>query len=147
MSPILLWFLAGIGFFAIELILPGFIVFFFGLGAWCTSLTLYFFSPSLSGQLMIFMGTSLAALVLLRSWLSGIFHGEKLEQNDSTSVVPSGATGIVTESICPPSRGRVKYGGSFWQAEAEEPIEQGAVVTIIRQQDLLVYVKPALTEE
>ena len=147
MSPILLWFLTGIFFFTVELILPGFIVFFFGLGAWCTSLALYFFSPPLSGQLSIFLATSLVALFLLRAWLRGIFLGSSNLQDDSVNMEPAATTGVVTEDIIPPAHGKVQYGGTYWQAEADEKIVSGSVVKIIEQKNLLVKVQPAKQEE
>jgi membrane protein implicated in regulation of membrane protease activity len=53
LSPVLLWFLAGLVFFALELLLPGLIVFFFGIGAWCAALAVYCLPMSLSGQLLV----------------------------------------------------------------------------------------------
>ena len=142
-SPILAWFLAGILFFATELALPGFIVFFFGLGAWCVALSLWFVDLSLSAQLGLFIACSVLSLVLLRSWLRGIFAGRSLEEDDSATVEPASVTGIVTRDIVPPAEGQVKYGGSFWRAAADERIVSGTVVRIVEQKDLLVRVTPA----
>lgn len=147
MSPVLLWFLTGIFFFAVELALPGFIVFFFGLGAWSTALAMYFFNPELSGQLSIFLATSLLTLFLLRVWLRGVFLGSSRLEDDSVNMEPISSTGVVTEDILPPARGKVQYGGTFWQAEADENISTGHVVTIIEQKNLLVKVRPAKKEE
>jgi len=33
----LLWFLLGLGVMALELVLPGFVIIFFGIGAWITA--------------------------------------------------------------------------------------------------------------
>jgi len=147
MSPILLWFLTGIFFFAVELALPGFIIFFFGLGAWFTALAMYFFNPPLSGQLSVFLGTSLLTLFLLRAWLRNAFFGASKLEDDSVNIEPISSTGTVTEDILPPARGKVKYGGTFWQAESDERIKTGSVVTIIEQNNLLVKVQPVEKEE
>ncbi len=141
-SPILAWFLTGILFFATELALPGFIVFFFGLGAWCVALSLWFVDLSLTAQLGVFIVSSLVSLVLLRSWLCGIFSGRSLQEDDSATVDPSSVTGTVTRDIVPPAEGQVKYGGSFWRAAANERILSGTVVRIVEQKDLLVRVVP-----
>ena len=37
-KPELVWFIAGLGLFLLELVLPGFVIFFFGIGAWVTAL-------------------------------------------------------------------------------------------------------------
>ena len=36
--PVLFWFLFGIFCLVLELVMPGFFIFFFGLGAWCAAL-------------------------------------------------------------------------------------------------------------
>ncbi|HEB51594.1 MAG TPA: NfeD family protein [Desulfobulbus sp.] len=141
-SPILAWFLAGILFFVTELALPGFIVFFFGIGAWCVALVLWFVDCSLSAQLGLFIVSSLVFLLLLRSWLRTIFSGRSLQEDDSATVQPASVSGIVTRDIVPPAEGQVKYGGSFWRAAAEEKIVSGTVVRIVEQKGLLVRVVP-----
>ncbi len=146
-SPTLAWFLAGIFFFAVELALPGFVLFFFGVGAWCTALVVYGTGLSLTGQLTVFLCATLASLVLLRRFLRNIFSGTVRREHDSVSVVPQSATGIVTEDIVPPAKGQIRFGGSYWRATADEQISKGTVVEIIEQQDLLARVRPAQTEE
>lgn len=141
-SPVLAWFLTGILFFAVELALPGFIIFFFGIGAWCVALVIYFTTVSLSGQLAIFLVSSLVSLLLLRAYLRGVFLGKSLHEDDSVNVVTTSANGTVTEEILPPAEGRVKYGGSFWRAIADEPVARDTVVRIIEQKDLVVKVMP-----
>ena len=71
-SPILAWFLVGIAFFVFELAVPGFIIFFFGIGAWCTALAVYLSDVPLSGQLVVFLVTSLITLFLPRKGLSSL---------------------------------------------------------------------------
>ena len=147
MSPVLIWFILGIAFFVVELILPGFIVFFFGLGAWCTALVQYAHPLPLSGQLMVFLGASLVTLLLLRAWLRSVFLGASRREDDSITVEPDRGTGTVVEDIVPPASGRVKYGGTFWRAEAQQPIPSGTVVRIVAQKDLLVQVEPMEEEK
>jgi membrane protein implicated in regulation of membrane protease activity len=144
-SPILAWFLAGIAFYVIELILPGFVIFFFGAGAWCVALTLAVLDLSLSVQLMIFISCSLISLLLLRSWLRTVFLGDSSEQADSVTMTDEPATGMVVEAIVPPGQGRVQYGGSYWNAVADEPVPENTVVQVVEKKDLLIKVC-ALTE-
>ena len=142
MSPVLIWFILGIAFFVVELVLPGFIIFFFGLGAWCTALVQYVYPLGLSGQLLVFLAASLLTLLLLRTWLRSVFLGVSRQEDDSVTMEPDRGTGTVIEDIVPPAPGRVKYGGTFWRAEAEQPIASGTVVRILAQKDLLVRVEP-----
>ena len=140
-SPVLAWFLIGIFFYAVELALPGFIVFFFGIGAWCTALAVYMMDISTSAQLGVFLVTSLATLFLLRKYIQTVFIGSTKEDDASVKAGPVADTGVVTEDIIPPGKGRVKYGGSFWKAVAEEPISAGTTVKIISQDNLEVKVR------
>ena len=142
LSPILLWFLAGILFFALELVLPGLIVFFFGIGAWCTALTVYLLPKPLANQLLVFLVASILALILLRSTLKKVFLGRTLEVDTMDGGIPPGATGEVIEDILPPAAGKIKYRGSFWQATAEEPLHTGTIVRILEKSNLTVKVGP-----
>ena len=141
-SPILAWFLVGIAFFVIELGLPGFIIFFFGIGAWCTALAIYLIDLSLSAQLGVFLVTSLVTLFLLRKYIQKVFIGTSQHDDPSVKAQPVADTGIVEEDIVPPAKGKVKFGGSFWNAEAEVVIKSGSVVQIIEQDNLVVKVRP-----
>ncbi len=140
-SPVLAWFLVGIACYVIELALPGFIIFFFGFGAWCVALVLAVIDVSLTQQLIIFLVCSLVTLGLLRSRLRSVFLGSALEQDESVNVDSAQATGTVTEAIVPPAMGQVKYGGTFWRAAAGEEIPVGTVVDIVEKKDLIVKVR------
>ncbi len=140
-SPVLAWFLVGIVCYVIELALPGFIIFFFGVGAWCVALVLAMTDVSLTIQLVIFLVCSLVSLGLLRSWVRSVFLGGAGEEDDSVNMDTVPATGTVTEAIVPPAGGRVKYGGSFWRAVADEEIEEDTVVVIVEKKDLIVKVR------
>ena len=140
-SPILIWFLLGVAFFVIELALPGFVLFFLGIGAWCAAAVLAVLHVPLTAQLLIFIACSLLSLILLRSRLKSIFSGKSSEEADSVTMNSAPATGVVTDAIIPPADGRVKYGGSFWRAAADEPIAEGAVVLIVEKKDLIIKVR------
>lgn len=146
-SPVFIWFLLGVVFFVTELILPSFVLFFLGVGAWCTASVLAVSDVSLTVQMIIFMVSSLITLIQLRSRLRSIFLGDSSEEDDSVNVDSSPSTGIVTEAIVPPGHGRVKYGGSFWRAIADEPIPVDTVVQVIERKNLIVQVCPLHSEE
>ena len=147
-SPVLAWFLVGIAFFIVELVVPGFVIFFFGIGAWCTALVAYLTDVSLSTQLLIFLAASLATLILLRTYLQKLFIGRFQLDEAPPQAQPVATTGVVTEDIFPPAPGKVKYGGSYWTARADEPISRGTVVKVVQQENLEVRVHPlSETEE
>ena len=145
-SPVLVWFLSGVAFLGLELLLPGLIVFFFGLGAWCAALALYFIPMNLASQLLVFLGASLLCLLLLRSTLKKVFLGRTLDQDGMDTSLPLQGTAEVIEDIVPPALGKVKYSGTFWQASSHSPLPKGTVVRILEKQNLTLVVGPADTQ-
>ena len=146
-SPVLLWFVAGLVFFFVELILPGFIVFFFGLGAWVTALLSFFLPIPPLPQLGIFLFASLLSLFALRRYLSPVFIGQSKKEHDSMESEGIGATVEVVSEIDPPGEGRIRYSGSYWRAAAEEHVAVGEFVEIIDRQNMLMLVKSSQTQE
>ena len=146
MSPVLVWFLVGIVFLALELFLPGLIVFFFGLGAWCVALVLPLVGMSLPMQLLVFLLASLVLLLALRSFLKKVFLGRTLEKDAMGSTQLLEGTGEVIEDILPPAFGKIKYSGSFWQASADQPLLKGTAVRILEKNNLTVKVGPLTTQ-
>ena len=145
-SPVLLWFLTGVLCFVLELLLPGLIIFFFGLGAWCAALVLYLIPMSLSSQLLVFLVSSLFFLIVLRSALKKVFLGRTLDKDAMDSSLPMTGTAEVIEDIRPPALGKIKYSGSFWQARADQPLLKGAVVRILEKKNLVIKVGPIDSE-
>ena len=78
MSIYLIWFLIGMGFLIAELISPAFILFFFGLGAWVTSIAIALFPDlTFNQQVIIFSSSSIALLLVLRNYVKIIFLGNQ----------------------------------------------------------------------
>jgi len=66
-SSELLWFVVGLVFMLAELALPGFVIIFFGIGAWVTAVCVALgIVDSFNGQLAIFLISSILTLVLFR---------------------------------------------------------------------------------
>ena len=64
--PEIFWFILGLGLFLLELVMPGFIIFFFGLGAWITALVCLIGNPGTNLQIIIFALSSAVLLIALR---------------------------------------------------------------------------------
>ena len=142
-SPGLLWLSIGVILFVMEMAVPGFILFFFGLAAWITAVGSYFFDWSINIQLSVFLVASLGSLFGLRRFVQKIFIGDSKEDGQDTIMAQGGEKCTVTRAINPPAEGQVKFVGTFWRATAEEPFEEGEVVIIEKQEDLLITVKKA----
>lgn len=140
-TPSLIWFLAGIVLFLLEMALPGFILFFFGLGAWLTAAVSWFFPLSLNGQILVFIIASLISLLCLRSFVKSAFFGRAIPGEGDSALATPGAQAVVVAAIVPPAEGKVKYSGTSWRAIADERIEAGEITKIVSQDGLIMKVK------
>lgn len=139
------WFLLGIGLFLAEMVVPGFVIFFFGVGAWVTAMCIWIgFASSNTPQLLIFLISSLVALALFRSKgkqnLIGKVTG--VLGRDQTIDDIRGERAIVMRDITPGVLGgKVEYHGTLWDAEADIPIATGTTVEILGRKDLTLNVR------
>lgn len=139
--PALIWFILGVVCFLLEMMVPGFIVFFFGVGAWITAIVCWFTPLGINSQLGVFLAGSLLSLLALRGLVRRTFIGGSSHGEETSSVAQPGETAEVAETITPPFEGKVSYSGTLWRATAEEEIVKGEVVTIISQDGLVMRVK------
>jgi len=129
----LIWFILGFVFAFLELFLPSFILIFFAIGCWGSTLILLLWDLSLTQQILMFIVTSIISLLLLRKWLIQTFRGiSDVVQDQDFDDFPRGEHVQVSKIITPDKMGRVQYRGTDWDAVAEEMIEPGEIVEIIR---------------
>ncbi len=140
-SPWLLWLSIGVILFVMEMAVPGFIMFFFGLAAWITGLGAYLFGWNLNTQLAVFLIASLVTLFGLRGVVKKVFIGDSKEDGQDTILAKGGEKCTVTQAIHPPAEGQVKFAGTFWQATGDEVLAEGEVALIVKQEELLITVK------
>ncbi len=134
----LFWLIIGVMLFVMEMAVPGFVLFFFGVGAWVVAGVTWLYPISIAVQLTIFLIASLATLGIFRKFLKGSFFS-----GDDVDVVifEEGEECEVTEAIYPPGKGKVKFSGTFWRATADEPIEAGEIVVVEKRTNLVIHVK------
>jgi len=117
-------------------------MFFFAVAALLTALVAWLFPIPIAWQLVIFIGASVGSVLLLRKRLQQrLLPAEDEESEPDVAGAVPGDRAVVTGTIAPPAEGRIKYAGSFWRATADEPIDEGEIVTIVRQKGLVVYVE------
>ncbi|MHC4638736.1 MAG: NfeD family protein [Planctomycetota bacterium] len=143
LKPEVIWFLIGILLLIMEFVLPGLIVFFFGVGACIVGVTCIFRDISINAQLIIFISSSVLSLALLRKWLKGIFLGHTTSKQELSEDMKDfiGQRAVVREKITPNLPGKVELHGTNWQAQADEEIEEGTAVEIISKENLTLKVK------
>jgi membrane protein implicated in regulation of membrane protease activity len=138
----LLWLLAGVLLIGLELLTPGFVVIFFGIGALLTGL-LSLLIPGLSAsvllQFLIWGGSSLLSLFALRRFFKRTFRGKEIEDNGQDEFV--GQTAQVTEAITQKKPGRVSFQGTTWKAVTyDSDLTAGDSVEIMKKDNLTLIV-------
>jgi inner membrane protein len=131
MEPITLtwwaWLIVGIVLMVAELLFPtGFFLFFFGVGGVVTGVfALLGLVPSFVAQGLLFVGISLASVILLRKPLLAKFNFR-----NRTHIVDSlvGETAHALEPIAPQAFGKVELRGSSWSALNTGSVPIGADV-------------------
>lgn len=138
-----LWMYAGAILMLLELLAPGFVIFFFGLSAATVGLCRFAFGDAfdLTWQLAAFSAFSIVYLVFLRQRMKKVFSGTVETsradfQNDNV-----GRIGKVTVAVNPPLAGRVLVGDAEWNAVSEAPLAVGADVRVVAQDNLTMKVE------
>ncbi len=140
-NPAVIWFLIGLGLLLLELVLPGFVVMFFGIGAWIVALLLAFFDIGTEFQILIFLVTSIIGLIALRKVLKKKFFDKKDEKIEDQLEEFIGKTAEVLDDFTK-GTGKVEFKGTHWKAVSESDLKKGDRVTIIEKDSLTLIVKP-----
>ena len=138
-----LWVYAGCALMFLELIVPGFVLFFFGLAAATVGVLRAVFGEAfdVSWQLATFSLASVVYIAVLRRLLKKVFVGGKIEAATDFDNESVGRVGRVTEPIDPPKSGRVLIGDAEWTAVADMPISAGSDVRVVAQNNLTMSVE------
>ena len=133
METEIIWLLVGIVLLFAEFFIPSFVIAFFGGGALLTALSTWVgITPTIQGQLLVFILTSILLLVILRRYLKRIFMGRTQDEDDAHSFnIEIGKIVPVVEYIQPGEvGGKVRYQGTNWEARADEAVAPGESVRI-----------------
>ena len=143
LRPEIIWTLVGLALMFLELMLPGLIVLFFGIGALIVAAVCFFAEISFNWQLVIFIVSSLTLLVVLRGLLRKAFKGLSSSSTGAEGNLSEfiGERAIVKQTITPQRPGKVEFHGSNWSATAEGTIEEGTTVEITAQNNITLKVK------
>jgi inner membrane protein len=140
--PELLWFLIGLILFLLELVVPGFIIFFFGVGAWVTALICLIANPGTNLQIIIFGITSVLSLIALRRLIQKKFFYSRGTKSEDVEDEFTGKEGIAISDFGKAIKGKVEFKGTRWNAESESDIKEGQAVVITRKESLVLKVEP-----
>ena len=143
LKPQLAWFIVGLTLLLLEFAIPGVITLFFGIGAWIVAIICLLLDISLNTQLFIFIFSSVLLLVALRKWLKTFFAGKDAPSGFEAETLEAflGKKAVVTKEITRNMKGKVEFRGTYWDAEADETIPEGASVEILDKDNITLIVK------
>ncbi|MBN1412622.1 MAG: NfeD family protein [Spirochaetales bacterium] len=139
----LIWLILGVVIMGLEFVIPGFVVFFFGVGALLVA-GLSWLVPGLKDniflQILIWLASSGLTLGFFRKYFASIFKGKVIKDKGEDEFVMQRAT--VTEEIKKNKYGRVTFQGTSWKAISyDENIGVGDQVEIMKKDNLTLVVK------
>lgn len=143
-KPEVIWFFIGLLLMLSEFLVPGLIILFFGLGCWIASLAVWL-APGLSFtmQLLIFLGSSVILLLLLRRKARG-WIGRESDNSDNDELIEEfiGKKGIAETAFKSGGRGKVIFKGTTWEAESDHDILPGQAVRITGKESIKLIIEP-----
>ncbi len=141
-KPELFWFITGLGLFLLELLIPGFFIFFFGLGAWITALVCLIGDPGINLQIIIFAITSILALAFLRRLIRKKFFYSREENPVDVDDEFTGKEAVAINDFGGEAIGKVEFKGTNWQAESASPVKSGQRLIILKKENFKLFVEP-----
>ena len=127
----------------LEIFIPSFVIFNFGVGAFLATLTAGI-GLSIEWQIAFFSAGTLTSFFLIRPVMRKWFY-KKSDPVKTNTEAMTGRTGLVTENIDNLNNtGRVQLDGDDWKARSlsNEIIPKGTPVEIIKTESILLIVAP-----
>jgi len=141
-KPEMIWFIIGLVLFLLELVVPGFVIFFFGVGAWITALVCLIADPGINIQVVIFAVVSVLALVGLRKMIQKRFFYSKDNRSEAVEDEFTGKEAVAIADFGSDKRGKVEFKGTQWKAESGSEIKAGQTVIIVEKENFKLIVEP-----
>ncbi|RPJ05870.1 MAG: NfeD family protein [Spirochaetaceae bacterium] len=137
-----LWILIGVILSGLELLTPGFVVIFFGIGAVITgllSLIIPGMNTNILAQFITWIASSFLSLGIFRKFFKKVFMGKEISDDGTDEYV--GQTATVTEPVTEKKPGRVTFHGTTWKAITfDQACEPGDIVEIMKKDNLTLIV-------
>ena len=142
LNPPVIWFIAGFILLILELIIPGFVIIFFGVGAWITALVCILFGINIHVQVIIFTISSVILLIVFRKYFKSRFFKENKSISDALEDEFIGKTAVVESEIKKGIPGKISFKGTNWTAISDTTILKGEIVEITGKESINMIVKP-----
>ena len=141
----ILWIVLGVILIVAEVFTPGFVLLWFGIGAFAAAFA-SFAGLGYPFQFFVFFLVSIVLTALSRTIFVNYFTHKQSDKSLRTGVdaLPGKIGTVITSSRGAMDEGAVKVFGSVWTAypiEGEEPLEAGDRVMVERVQGASIYVR------
>jgi len=141
-TPAVIWFTGAIVLFLLELGLPGFVIFYFGVGALVVFFTLKLVgSISLTTQLTIWFAVTLVGLLTTRKILVAKFFNKSDKEIKTMDHEFDGYIAIAISTVLQGKTGRVRFSGTEWDALFTTDVVEGDEVVITGKDGNFLQVK------
>ncbi len=142
-QPWLIWAIVGVVCIGLEMLLPGFVIFFFGLGALATAL--FSLIPLVTAlvwlQILLFVIFSVVSLIVLRRRFAKIFAGTVFDsRHPDPEETGAGETAEVIESVTPHADGRIRFRGTTWPARTRSGTIAAGSRALVIERDGMTYI-------
>ena len=144
-----IWFVIGVLLLLSEFLIPGFTIFFFGVGAIIVSLLLLLITPLQNViwlQITLFTISSVLFLIFLRKHFTKTLKGDIFKEKDDYI----GEECLVIESTTLKKPGRIRFQGTTWTAESQKhSFKKNSKAKIIgkKENDAMIFIIDKLHNE
>lgn len=138
------WLIVGVILMVLEIILPGMVVVFLGLGALFVALLIWMgWISSIAVSIVAWIGSSLVLLIVLRTLVQKLMPGDVETQSTDDDIDAYGTVVEVIETINAEKPGRILFRDTSWSATSSgDIIEAGQKAKIIYRENLEWVVEP-----
>jgi inner membrane protein len=147
-SPFFYWMISGLGMIALEFLIPGIFILFFGLGAIFTSVIVLVAPIQMGTQILIWVLSSGLIILVGSQFVKNLFPSDESYAESALKDDYIGKTVLVIKKIEPGSKeGRVQLQGTEWYATSiHHTFEEGESAKVFDRENLLLIVEK-LTEK
>lgn len=138
-----MWLIAGVLMIVLEFAVPGFIIFFWGVGGIIVGLLLLALDLPIYAQWGIFCVSSIVLLLAFRRFMPRVFGGREEQIGDlpPDDLECAGKSVEVVVDICPGKGGKVFFQGGEWNAVSDKEHRKGEYVRIVKRDNITLVVE------
>jgi membrane protein implicated in regulation of membrane protease activity len=138
------WWLIAIILILSELLFPGLIVIFVGLGAATVACLLQFqYIDNVAHQFLLWFGSSLVYCFTLRFLVLSFYKSDTEKKSTNEDELLVGQVACVTESIPDNGEGRIYHADTTWKARSKDGlgIAKGEIVKLVNRDNITWFVE------